>query len=623
MNNKSEEKKKGFIPFLSRLFGGGGSVSSMGSIGSTASKFGSAAGKGFWASIIGSKAGVVGLVLGAATITAGIGVIYNYIGPSSSKVYTPGLFSDAYYEDVQKQANAERAKEFSPNTQRFASSLDMFKEAAQKELSLKNENNEQGKSENPSDSADVNQDVNTNTAQPLPVAENQAGANKLNASLGFESKGGNGGSGSSSVNRLQTSGGLWGGIGRPFSPISRNANIASSGSSSKMNKALTARVVTSPKYTVPNVNKKGAFGQAKYAANVGKTAVFNASDAGARTTAEQAFSGETAGSGDIATPIGGTGLGGAGLSQGSKLKANDPSLNQSEYTPPTPQKKDDTPWKKLTDYALYAMLASAAFILIASLLANKAKALLAPPALANLPLATSLLNAAKIFCYLAIAAAAIVIGIGVNLAITYGQKLMGIMYGLVGGALIYQAYKALSGINEGLDKAKQAASDYDKMLSKMNEGQREAFKNLAPEKQASHLEAYRNDPTTYEKGLKNLNGQKLPADGKTMYEIAKQSAPAQQPGTQNVPQQSTPTQGSTPGTPGGTQQGPQPAPQGTESGTTNVPQQSAPTQGSTPGTPGGTQQPTSTPQQGQAPETSSGAQQGPQPAPQKETQPGR
>jgi hypothetical protein len=92
MNNKSEEKKKGFIPFLSRLFGGGRSVSSMGSIGSTASKFGSAAGKGFWASIIGSKAGVVGLVLGAATIAAGIGVIYNYIGPSSSKVYTPGLF---------------------------------------------------------------------------------------------------------------------------------------------------------------------------------------------------------------------------------------------------------------------------------------------------------------------------------------------------------------------------------------------------------------------------------------------------------------------------------------------------------------------------------------------------
>jgi hypothetical protein len=516
MNNKSEEKKKGFIPFLSRLFGSGRSLSFMGSIGSTASKFGNAAGKGFWASIIGSKAGVVGVVLGAATIAAGIGVIYNYIGPSSSKVYTPGLFSDAYYEDLQKQANAERAKEFSLNTQSVISSLDMFKEAAQKELSLKNENNEQGKSENPSDSADVNQDVNTNTAQPLPGAENQAGANKLNASLGFENKGGSGG-GSSSGNRLQTSGGLWGGIGRPFSPISRNANIAGSGSSSKMNKALTARVVTSPKYTVPNVNKKGAFGQAKYASNVGKAAVFNTSDAGARTTAEQAFSGETAGSGDIATPIGGTGLGGAGLSQGNKLKANDPSLNQSEYTPPTPQKNDDTPWKKLTDNALYAMLASAAFIAIASLLANKAKALLATPLTA--PSAISFFNAAKMFCYLAITAAVVVIGIGVNLAITYGQKWMGIMYGLVGGALIYQAYKALSGINEGLDKAKQAAQWYDNAFKGMSEGQQAQFKSFTPEQQWGHVNAYNSNPEGYINGLNNLQGQNMPVDGNAMFDI--------------------------------------------------------------------------------------------------------
>jgi len=568
LNNKPEEKKKGFIPFLSRIFGGGRGVSSMGSVGSAASKFGGAAGKGLWASIVSSKAGVVGLVLGAATIAAGIGVIYNYIGPSSSKVYTPGLFSDAYYEDVQKQANAERAREFASDASASASSsLDMFKEAAQKELVQKN--------------ADENS--NNNETASSGVVDNKGGssgeisqggettANKLNATLGFDNKGAGGQSGSSVGNRLQTSGGLWGGIGRPFSPISRNANVSAGGTTSKMNRPLTARVVTSPKYTVPNINKKGAYGQAKYAANVGKQAPFSVSDAGARTTAEQAFSGETAGSGDIATPIGGTGLGGAGLSQGSKLKANDPSLNQSEYTPPTPQKKDDTPWKKLTDYALYAMLASAAFILIASLLANKAKALLAPPALANLPLATSLFNAAKIFCYLAIAAAAIVIGIGVNLAITYGQKLMGIMYGLVGGALIYQAYKALSGINEGLDKAKQAAKDYDKMLEKMSVEQREAFKNWPPKNQVSHFEAYKADPKTYEAGLKNLNGKPLPADGKAVYEFAKQQpAPAPQgtvSGTTNVPQQSAPTQGSTPGTPGGTQQGSQPAPQNeTQSG---------------------------------------------------------
>ena len=326
MNNKSEERKKGFIPFLSRLFGGGRSVSSMGSISSTASKFGSAASKGFWASLINSKAGVVGLVLGAATIAAGIGVVYNYIGPSSSKVYTPALFSDAYYEDLQRQANAERAKEFSANNVSH-SSLDMFKEAAQKELGLKDEEQSaSSKSENVGEASASSEYSQDNTASSaISSSEGQIGVNRLEASLGFGNNKAGGGGTSSVGNRLQTSGGLWQGIGRPFAPISRNPKTASTGSYSKMNKSLTARVVTSPKYTVPNVNKKGAFGQAKYASNVGKAAVFNASDAGARTTAEQAFSGETAGSGDIATPIGGAGVGGAGLTQGKNLKANDPA----------------------------------------------------------------------------------------------------------------------------------------------------------------------------------------------------------------------------------------------------------------------------------------------------------
>ncbi len=172
------------------------------------------------------------------------------------------------------------------------------------------------------------------------------------------------------------------------------------------------------------------------------------------------------GDGDVATPIGGTGLGGAGLSSGSKLKANDPSLNIEEYTPPTPEKKTDTPWKKLTDYALYAMLASAGFIAIASMLANKAKALAANPVTAASALA--MFNAAKMFCYLAMAAAGVVIAIAVMLATKHGQKMMGLMYGMVGGALIFQAYKALQGINEGLDKAKATANQYDACLKQLS-----------------------------------------------------------------------------------------------------------------------------------------------------------
>jgi hypothetical protein len=450
LNNKPEEKKKGFIPFLSRIFGGGRGVSSMGSVGSAASKFGGAAGKGLWASIVSSKAGVVGLVLGAATIAAGIGVIYNYIGPSSSKVYTPGLFSNAYYEDVQKQANAERAKEFASNANASASSsLDMFKEVAQKELVQKN-------ADENSKSAD--EDSNNKENASPEVVDNKGGssgeisqggettANKLNATLGFDNKGAGGQSGSSVGNRLQTSGGLWGGIGRPFSPISRNANVSAGGTTSKMNRPLTARVVTSPKYTVPNINKKGAYGQAKYAANVSRQAPLHVSDAGARTTAQDAFNPlqETAGSGDIGTPIGGAGIGGAGLSQGSKLKANDPSLNQSEYTPPTIiQKKDDTQWKDLTDKALKYMLITAGLILVIKLLAKVRDT--GPWGWIAFGAAIALAITALVLC-------GKIFAIGMELKSKYGQNMMGYLYIGVAAILAWQVMSALWSVHMADEK---------------------------------------------------------------------------------------------------------------------------------------------------------------------------
>ncbi|MEF3280678.1 MAG: hypothetical protein K6357_06920 [Elusimicrobiota bacterium] len=482
-----KDEKKGFLPFFSKVFQS--SSKTVGGLGSAASKaaIGGAKG-GFFASLFATKAGIVGLMLGAATIAAGIGVIYNYISPSSGKIYTPNLFSNAYYEEAQRQANAERAN-YAANPSQGVSSLDVFREGAQKEFADQ-EKTDQTKESSENASATAPE---VNAGDVSASGEVGHAGWKLQANLGFDSKSA-GGSGTSGA-KLQTSGGLWGGIGKQFSPISRNVNTANSGASSKMNKGLTARVIASPKYTVPNINKKGAFGQAKYAANVGKQSAYNVSDAGARTTAEQAFSGETAGSGDIATPIGGSGIGGAGLSQGNKLKANDPALSMNEYTPPTPNKSDDTPWKKLTDYALYGMLASAAFIFIASLLANKAKALLASPVTA--PGAISLFNAAKVFCYLAMAAAAVVIGIGVMLATKYGQKWMGIMYGLVGGTLIFQAYKALSGINEGLDKAQQAGQFYDNAFSKMSESQQAAFKALPADQQWQQVSAYNANPNDY------------------------------------------------------------------------------------------------------------------------------
>lgn len=470
-NNNKDEKKKGFLPFFSRMFNS--TSKAAGGIGSSALKSGGALGKaGFFASLFSTKAGIVGLILGAATIAAGIGLIYNYISPSSGKIYTPALFSDAYYQEAQRQANSERAS--SDIIPPGESTLSKFAEAAQKEF---------GSSLPKDEESNPNSSNQSESALPPEVAapqDNNASSAKLQAQLGFNNSSGQGGSNSAGA-KLQTSGGLWSSMGKQLSPGGGLASKAqTAGKAGNMNKGLTARLIASPKYHVPNINKRGAFGQAKFAANVGKGAAYQASDAGARTTAEQAFSGETAGSGDIAVPIGGTGLGGAGLNQG-KLKANDPALNTNEYTPPTPNKSDDSPWKKLTDYALYAMLASAAFIAIAKMIANKAKALMANPLTA--PQAASMFAIAKMFCMLAIAAAGVVIAIAVQLASKYGQKMMGLMYGMVGGALIIQAIRAMYDMNADGEKAMKAGEFYDKCFSQMNEGQQAAFKAMPVEQQ--------------------------------------------------------------------------------------------------------------------------------------------
>ncbi len=442
--DQNEKKKKGFLPFLSKVFSN--TSRSAGGVGAGASKVAGGIGKGgLFSSLFATKAGVVGLLLGAATIAAGIGLVYNYISPSSGKIYTPALFSDAYYQEAQRQANAERATNsiVPPD-----STLSKFAEVAQKELAVEPEKN--------SDKTSPNNDVETSQQSVLApevnlpnTVQNQPARGELQPQLGFnKASGGASSNSSAAAPRLQTSGGLWSEMGKQFTPLGNSSSkLQSGGKTSNMNKGLTARLVASPKYHVPNINKKGAFGQAKFAGSVGRTAAYQPSEAGARTTAEQAFSGQTAGSGDIAVPIGGTGLGGAGLSAGSKLKANDPSLNVDEYTPPTPQKKIDTPWKKLVDRALYAMLAAVAFIYLAKLFAKFGK---------TNPI---WFKVAYVFSALAIAAASIVIATGYQLSSKYGQKMMGLLYIGVGTILVIQAIMALFDIH-GMSKGSVPKSNF-------------------------------------------------------------------------------------------------------------------------------------------------------------------
>ncbi len=435
--NEKKEKKGGFLSALSGLLRGGGSAAG------GASGFGGAGGAaGGLGGLFATKAGVVGLVLGGATIAAGVGVVYNFIGPSSKPAYSPELFQNSYYEEEASKAGMERAQARDASAA-SASTLDMFREQARKDgLGL---GGESASGEAPDANANANASAEAPSADGAapgaPGADAAAGGGgpRLQAAAGFGSKGG--GSSGTSIPRMQGGGGLSGGIGGQFASVYRPP-VQNTGKLSNMS-ASAARVKSSPRYAVPNFNRKGAFGQAKAAKKMGGMARYS-SDSAAKGQAGIPFdSSEQAGSGDVGTPATGSGLGGAGVSNGANLKSSDPNLSSNESTPPKPPEPTNvSPWQKWVDIAMYAMLAAAALILITKILANVGKA--------N-PLA---LKAAMITAYLAMAAASMVVLAGLMLMSKFGQKWSGIMYMITGAGLIYAAYQALQGVGEAATKNK-------------------------------------------------------------------------------------------------------------------------------------------------------------------------
>ncbi|MDD5208750.1 MAG: hypothetical protein PHV36_05140 [Elusimicrobiales bacterium] len=437
--NEKEEKKGGFGAALSGLFRGGSSVA-----GSASSGMGSAGGG--LAGLFATKAGIVGMVLGGATIAAGVGVIYNFIGPSSKPVYSPELFQNSYYEEESSKAGLERTNSRDASAA-ASSTLDMFKEQAKKDglggLAAEAGDGSNASSEVPAAPADASAD----SAAAAPGAEGGAaggsggGMPKMQASSGFGSKGGGAGGGgsSSSIPRMQSGGGLSGGIGAQFGSVYRPPAQANGGKTSAMT-ASAARVKSSPKYAIPNVNKKGAYGQAKFAGKMGNKAAFSADASGSRTEATNAFSGETTGAGDVGAPASGAGLGGAGVSNGAGLKGNDPSLNSNESTPPkVPTPEDVDPWQKEEDAAMNGMMWAAGLILVTKLLGKLAKTV---PFVYYIAVATALA---------AIGFALKVVMAGFKMYSEFGQKMMGGIYIVTGLMLAYQAWEALCGLEQGAD----------------------------------------------------------------------------------------------------------------------------------------------------------------------------
>ncbi|MGD9642278.1 MAG: hypothetical protein AB7V08_06000 [Elusimicrobiales bacterium] len=436
--NEKKEEKGGFLSSLSALFRGGSSA-----VGGASSGMGSAGGLG---GLFATKAGIVGMVLGGATIAAGVGVVYNFVGPSSKPVYSPDLFQNSYYEEEAGKAGQERA--LSRDASAAASStLDMFREQAKKDgIGLPGDSAGAGAdAEASADPAAADSYADASSEAPAADAAYGAagagGAGKLQASAGFG--GGKGGAGSgTSIPRMQGGGGLAGGIGAKFQPVYRAPAQANTGRSSGMTAQAAARVKNSPKYSVPNTNRKGAYGQAKFAKNLGSKAAFSADAAGARTGATEAFVGETSNSGDVATPGAGAGLGGAGIADGAALKGNDPSINSNESTVPKPSDPEDVdPWQEYEDMATNSMMYAGGLILLTMVLSKIAKAL------ANTAWGVA---AAMYVFYAACAAAAAaifyalkVVYAGYKMYSRYDQKMMGGIYIATGLLLAYQAYSAL------------------------------------------------------------------------------------------------------------------------------------------------------------------------------------
>ncbi|MEI7481939.1 MAG: hypothetical protein WCK75_06280 [Elusimicrobiota bacterium] len=473
--SKKKEKKIGFWAYLSSLFRGGssgaGGAAGFGSAGARLGSSGSGFGSWF-ASLFGStsglaglfstKAGIMGIILSVATIAAGIGVLYNFLGPSSKSVYTPNMFQDTYYDEQAQNAARERAKQLADAS---ASGFDMFRDQAKKDgLGL----GEDGENAEKKDASAEDAAAEDKAAIEGASADSSAniptgGGPKLQTVQGFGSSKGGG-------STLAGGSGMFGGVNSKFAPIYKAP--AGQGNSSGI-KSAKASPIKSASKRASSFKKRGAFGQAKYAKAQGVRAAGSSTAATSKTGATEAFSGETGGAGDVGTAGGGAGLNGSGVTDGNKLKNSDPNLSSNDSTPPaaTPAAEDVSPWEKYTDLALYGMIASALFIFIANSCAKKAKALLAKAkaaaavpggAAAAAPIfaaAIQMYNYAIYAAYAAMAAAAVVVYAGLKLMQDYEQKWTGIMYMAAGGMLIYKAYEAVSGAQEGIADAQKIVSE--------------------------------------------------------------------------------------------------------------------------------------------------------------------
>lgn len=425
--NKKKQNSGGFLSALAGLFKGGAAAG------------GSVAGTAATGGIFATKAGILGLLLGGATIAAGAGAVYHFVGSATNTAYAPDLFQKSYLEEEAALAGAERSQSQDRHAS-INSSIGMFSAQAKKEgLGFEAREEEQQPEENSSASAQYSDEGSNASAAAADYSASSASAprsssNRL-ASKGLSSSFGSGGGSSSgaSAPRMKSMGGLSGGINSKFASM-KSASLAegSHGNAQAMASAKKASISRGRTASARGA-RRSARSQAMFANAMGSKAAYSSSAAGARTSAESAFTGETTGSGDVAEGVlEGAGLGGAGLSMANELKSNDPSSSNSiKNVPKVSNPTDVSPWKNIEQAIAYLMLAGAALFALGSIFAKLAKH-------ASDKWKAIWLGLTKGFAIALAAVGAAIIGLGVTMMIKYKQYLTGGIYALAGGIFVWK-----------------------------------------------------------------------------------------------------------------------------------------------------------------------------------------
>lgn len=490
--NNKKQNSGGFLSAIAALFKGGAAAGSGVS--------GAAATGGIFA----SNAGILGLLLGGATIAAGAGAVYHFAGNATNTASnTPAIFQNSYFEEEAAKAGAERAS----TQDRYAkvnSSIGMFSEQARKS-GLGFEVQEEQQQENSQAEDNSYSDASSYGSSGAPVDYSASAAssaspkgNRLTSkSMGSFSGGGSSSTGSS-VPRMKSMGGLSGGVNSKFASMKSAALAESRGSATAMASAKKASISKGRSVSARG-RRSSAHSQAMFANAMGSKAAYSSSAAGARTSAQAAFTGETTGTGDVAEGVlEGAGLGGAGLSMGDGLKANNPgNVNNVKNIPQPSNPSNESPWKDLEKALLITLAAATVLLITGSILASAAAKAGNSIAKASLYVATMAVSGAVIAAGLAI------IAMGAVLAFKkeYKQTGMGITYMIAGAFLVAKGIKLLSDAVTGYKDAKQEnyqnSPEYEAKKKELDDALEKGEKDGKPYKQED-----------YDKDMDNLNNDK-------------------------------------------------------------------------------------------------------------------